>query len=65
MAMNEDVKDYSDVAEGGNSHYNGVKSWYGEHAMSQYKKQPKYCEPGPAGDEMRGEKRNMQVGPKI
>lgn len=60
-----EVKDYSDAPEHGNSHYNGVPSWYGKHAMEQYKMQPKYCEPGMAGDKMEGEKRNVQVGPKI
>lgn len=60
-----DVEDYSSEPEHGNSHYNGVPSWYGKHAMEQYRMQPKYCEPGLAGDAMEGEKRNTQIGPKI
>jgi hypothetical protein len=29
----------------------------------QNKQQPKYCMPGEAGDDMKGEKRNEQAGP--
>lgn len=63
--MAYEPKDYSSAPEGGNSHYNGVSSWYGEHAMKQYGQIPKYCEPGMCGDEMKGAKRNSQVGPKV
>ncbi len=59
-----DVKDYtsSDSFEG-NTHYNGVPSEFGRRVESQNKMQPKYCEPGKSGGEMRGEKRNVQAGP--
>ena len=65
LKMKYDVEDYSDAPEHGNSHYNGVPSWYGKHAMSQLKAQPKYCEPGLTDTGMQGEKRNTQIGPKI
>jgi hypothetical protein len=59
-----DVKDYTTAdGEEGDSHYNGVPSAYGKRVEMQNKMQPKYCEPGEAGDEMKGEKRNTQVGP--
>ena len=62
--MSEDVKDYThDAGFEGNSHYNGVPSEYGRRVEMQNKMQPKYCEPGAAGGEMRGEKRNEQAGP--
>lgn len=59
-----EVKDYTsgDGSEG-NTHYNGVPSSYGKRVESQNKMQPKYCEPGEAGDEMMGEKSNEQAGP--
>ncbi len=62
--MADDVKDYT-TADGdmGNTHYNGVPSAYGKRVEMQNKQQPKYCEPGAAGDEMMGEKRNEQAGP--
>lgn len=59
-----EVKDYTTSdGDAGNTHYNGVSSSYGRRVESQNKMQPKYCEPGAAGDEMRGEKRNEQAGP--
>lgn len=59
-----EVKDYTsgDSAEG-NTHYNGVPSSHGKRVEQQNKMQPKYCEPGPAGQGMEGEKRNVQAGP--
>lgn len=59
-----EVKDYttSDGDEG-NTHYQGVPSGYGKRVEMQNKMQPKYCEPGEAGDDMKGEKRNEQAGP--
>ena len=59
-----EVKDYTndDVASG-NTHYNGVSSQYSRRVESQNKMQPKYCMPGEAGGELRGEKRNEQAGP--
>ncbi len=59
-----EVKDYtSEPGSEGNTHYNGVPSDYGRQVDKQNKMQPKYCEPGNAGGEMRGEKRNEQAGP--
>lgn len=59
-----DVKDYTTNDDDmSNTHYNGVPSAYGRRVESQNKMQPKYCEPGAAGGEMRGEKRNEQSGP--
>ena len=59
-----DVTDYSTAdGETGNTHYNGVPSAYGKRVDSQNKMQPKYCEPGEAGDSMKGEKSNEQAGP--
>lgn len=58
-----EVKDYTEEGDAGNSHYNGVESAYGKRVDAQMKMQPKYCEPGEAGDEMKGEKRNEQAGP--
>lgn len=61
---NTGVKDYtSSDGDMGNTHYNGVPSEYGRRVEQQNKMQPKYCEPGEAGGEMRGEKRNEQAGP--
>jgi hypothetical protein len=60
--MTAPIKDYSNEK---NSHYDGVGSWYGKHVLKQMNQQPKYCEPGPVGDEMHGEKRRTQEGPKI
>jgi hypothetical protein len=62
--MRDEVKDYTSAnGDEGNTHYNGVPSWYGKHVEMENKMQPKYCEPGMAGDEMRGEKTNEQAGP--
>ncbi len=59
-----DVQDYTSAdGEEGNTHYNGVPSAYGKRVDSQNKMQHKYCEPGSAGDDMKGEKRNVQAGP--
>ncbi len=59
-----DVKDYTSAdGETGNTHYNGVPSSYGKSVDMQNKMQPKYCEPGAPGDDMKGEKRNVQAGP--
>lgn len=59
-----EVKDYtSDASAEGNTHYNGVPSMYGRMVEDQNKKQPRYCEPGAADGQMRGEKRNEQAGP--
>lgn len=59
-----EVKDYtSEDSSTGNTHYNGVSSAYGKRVDSQNKMQPKYCMPGEAGDDMKGEKRNEQKGP--
>jgi hypothetical protein len=55
-----DVKDYTDNE---NNHYNGVSSEFGRRVASQNKMQPKYCMPGEATGEMKGEKRNEQKGP--
>lgn len=55
-----EVKDYTEGKE--DSHYNGVPSMYGKLVNEQNRMQPKYCEPGEAGGEMRGEKRNEQAG---
>ena len=61
---NAGVKDYtSEDSASGNTHYNGVPSEYGRRVEQQNKMQPKYCEPGESGGEMRGEKRNEQAGP--
>ena len=58
------VTDYtSDDGSEGNTHYNGVPSWFGDHVYEECKMQPKYCEPGAAGGSLRGEKRNEQAGP--
>ncbi len=59
-----EVKDYT-TGDGdmGNTHYNGVPSSYGKRVEEQNRMQPKYCEPGSSGGEMRGEKRNEQKGP--
>jgi hypothetical protein len=59
-----DVKDYTSAdGDEGNTHYNGVDSAYGKSVDKQNKMQPKYCEPGMAGDDMKGEKSNVQAGP--
>ncbi len=64
IMSNTGVKDYtSDDAAMGNTHYNGVPSWYGDHVAKEQSMQPKYCEPGSPGDAMQGEKRNVQAGP--
>lgn len=59
--MDMNVKDYSEEHE--DNHYNGVPSMYGKNVNAQQKEQPKYCEPGEAGGEIEGEKRNVQKGP--
>jgi hypothetical protein len=56
-----DVKDYTKEEE--YNHYNGVPSWYGRIVDEQCRMQPKYCEPGKAGGEMQGARRNTQKGP--
>jgi hypothetical protein len=58
------MKDYSDFSyeKADNSHY-CVPSMYGKEVREQYNKLPKYCEPGAADGEMRGEHRNEQAGP--
>lgn len=59
-----EVKDYtSSSSDEGNTHYNGVSSMYGRMVEDQNKKQPRYCEPGSADGQMRGEKMNKQEGP--
>lgn len=59
-----DVKDYTTSPEAtGNTHYNGVPSDFGRHVEAENRMQPKYCWPGNAGGEMKGEKRNVQAGP--
>lgn len=59
-----EVKDYcGDMDKGGNSQYNGVPSAFGKRVDNQNKMQPKYSEPGDAGEGMRGEKSNAQKGP--
>jgi len=55
-----EVKDYTESRE--DNHYNGVPSMYGKLVNEQQKQQPKYCEPGEADGQMRGEKRNVQAG---
>jgi hypothetical protein len=57
----EEIKDYTEERE--YSHYNGVPSAYGRRVDEQCRMQPKYCWPGEADGEMRGEKRNEQKGP--
>lgn len=57
------VKDYSEGSK--DSHFRGVKSMYGDNVNQQMREQPKYCEPGEAGEGMKGAKRNTQIGPKI
>ena len=59
----QSVKDYTSDKSGNNSHYNGVESQYGKRVEEQMRMQPKYCMPGEADGEMRGEKRNEQKGP--
>jgi hypothetical protein len=60
----EEVKDYTSAdGDEGNTHYNGVPSSYGKRVDTQNKMQPKYCMPGEAGGDMKGEKRNEQAGP--
>lgn len=62
--MDMEIKDYTskDGAED-NTHYNGVGSSYGRRVEEQNRMQPKYCEPGKAGGDMEGDKRNVQKGP--
>ena len=55
------VTDYTEEEE--YNHYNGVPSMYGKRVDEQCREQPKYCEPGKEGGELRGEKRNVQAGP--
>lgn len=56
-----EIKDYSEKKE--YTHYNGVSSMYGKIVNEQCREQPKYSEPGPAGQGMHGEHRNVQKGP--
>ncbi len=59
-----EVKDYtSGEKDEGNTHYNGVPSFYGKIVAEQNSMQPQYCEPGPAGGDMQGAKSNVQSGP--
>lgn len=59
-----DVKDYtSSEGSEGSTHYNGVSSSYAKRVEMQNKMQPKYCEPGQSGGDMKGKKSNDQVGP--
>jgi hypothetical protein len=59
-----EVKDYTTSdGDSGNTHYNGVPSAYGRRVEQQNKMQPKYCEPGEAGDDMKAAHRNEQAGP--
>lgn len=58
------VTDYtSEEGFEGDTHYNGVPSWFGRHVEMENREQPRYCEPGEAGGALRGEKRNVQSGP--
>lgn len=59
-----EVKDYT-TSDGdmGDTHYNGVPSAYGRRVAEQNRMQPKYCEPGAPGDEMKAAHRNEQAGP--
>ncbi len=58
----KDVEDYTSAdSADGNTHYNGVPSSYGKRVEEQNRMQPKYCEPGMAGDGMEGEKRNVNL----
>lgn len=56
--------DYSDFSysKADNSHYS-VPSEYGKRVREQYNMQPKYCEPGSADGQMKGEHSNKQSGP--
>lgn len=56
-----EVKDYTEERE--YNHYNGVPSMYGKMVDKQCREQPKYCEPGEADGEPKGERRNTQEGP--
>ena len=58
-----EVKDYTEEPE--YTHYQGVKSWYGKNVDEECRMQPRYCDPGKIGSEMRGEVRNVQTGPDI
>lgn len=60
--MSDDVKDYTE-GNGDNSHYRGVTSEFSKRVESQFKMQPKYCEPGHADGDMKGSKRNEQEAP--
>jgi hypothetical protein len=61
--MSEVIDYTTSDGDSGNTHYQGVPSAYGRRVEQQNKMQPDYCEPGEAGEEMRGEKRNEQAGP--
>jgi hypothetical protein len=62
--MENMIKDYtSNIADEGNTHYNGVPSMYGRMVEDQNKKQPDYCWPGADDGQMHGEHRNEQKGP--
>ena len=58
------MSDYGDFdrEKKDNFHYS-VPSMYGKIVREQYNEQPKYCEPGNADGEMRGEHSNPQKGP--
>ena len=58
-----DVKDYTSDSDKGSAQYQGVPSAYARRVESQYKMQPKYCEPGEAGDSMKAAHSNEQAGP--
>lgn len=45
-----------------NSHY-CMPSMYGKLVREQYLAQPNYCDPGPVGGDMKGDRRNEQSGP--
>lgn len=63
MAIDTNVHDYTEEKQ--DTHYNGVKSWYGKHVDKQLSQQPRYCEPGEPEENMKSPHRNVQVGPKI
>lgn len=56
-----DAKDYTDGST--NEQYRGVSSMYSKMCKKQQDMQPKYCMPGEADGEMKGEHRNTQAGP--
>ena len=58
-----EVHDYSEEKQ--DTHYNGVPSMYGRMVNKQNAEQPKYCEPGEPGEDMKGEHSNKQAGPQV